>query len=111
MFRGVGGLLRNPETRDLAWTYLKSHWAEMETKIGGGLGFGFGGLAGAFCSAEEKQDVLRWFAQHPDPGGSRPLHQGLERLDSCVRMKNAQGQNLASWLKQHGTAAGKVVGD
>ncbi|MBZ5628765.1 MAG: ERAP1-like C-terminal domain-containing protein [Acidobacteriia bacterium] len=107
LFRGIGGLLENAETRDLAWAYFKSHWAEIQKKIGGGLGFGFGELASVFCSEPSKQDVQQWFAQHPDPGGPRPLRQGLERLDTCLRMKNAQAQNLASWLKEHGTAAGK----
>ncbi len=107
MFREVGGLLDNPDTRDLAWAYLKAHWTEMENKLGQGLGYGMGMLAGVFCRAEERQDVEQWFAQHPDLGGSRPLRQGLERADTCIRMKATQGQNLASWLRGQGTAAGK----
>src|SRR5438045_5524236 len=60
MFRGFNGLLENPETRELAWTYFKSHWPEIEKKIGNALGFGFGGLASAFCSEQAKQDVQQW---------------------------------------------------
>jgi hypothetical protein len=58
-----------------------------------------------FCSEQAKQDVQQWFAQHPDPGGPRALRQGLERLDTCVRVRNTQGPNLASWLKEHAGAA------
>jgi aminopeptidase N len=105
MFRGFDGLLENPETRELAWNYFKSHWPEIEKKIGNALGFGFGGLASAFCSEQAKQDVQQWFAQHPDPGGPRALRQGLERIDTCVRLRNSQGPKLASWLKQHSGAA------
>ena len=105
MFRGIGGLLENPETRDQAWTFFKSHWPEIQKKVGAGLGFGFGGLAGVFCSESARQDVQQWFAQHPDPGGPRELRQGLEQLDGCVRIRNLQGPNLASWLKQHKGAA------
>ncbi|MGB9106271.1 MAG: M1 family aminopeptidase, partial [Terriglobales bacterium] len=82
MFRGFGGLFENPETRDLTWAYFKSHWAEIQKKVGASLGFGFGGLASVFCSEQAKQDVQQWFAQHPDPGGPRALRQGLERLDT-----------------------------
>ncbi len=105
MFRGFFGLFENPETRDLAWTYYKTHWPEIQKKVGASLGFGFGGLAGVFCSEQAKQDVQQWFAQHPDPGGPRALRQGLERLDTCVRIRNTQGPNLASWLKGHAGAA------
>ncbi len=105
MFRGFGGLLDNPETRDLTWAYFKSHWPEIQKKAGAAVGFGFGGLASSFCSEQAKQDVQQWFAQHPDPGGPRALRQGLERLDTCVRIRHTQGPNLASWLKEHTGAA------
>ncbi len=105
MFRGMGGLLENPQTRELAWDYFKSHWPEIDKKIGSTFSFGFGGLAAAFCSEQAKQDVQQWFAQHPDPGGPRALRQGLERLDTCVRVRNTQGAKLASWLKQNSGAA------
>ncbi|MFI5110070.1 MAG: ERAP1-like C-terminal domain-containing protein, partial [Terriglobales bacterium] len=105
MFRGFFGLFDNPEKRDLTWAYFKSHWAEIQKKVGGSLGFGFGGLAGRFCSEQAKQDVQQWFAEHPDRGGPRALRQGLERLDTCVRVRNTQGPNLASWLKEHAGAA------
>jgi aminopeptidase N len=105
MFRGFDGLLENPEMRDLAWVYFKSHWAEIEKKVGASLGFGCGGLAASFCSEQAKQDVQQWFAQHSDPGEPRALRQGLERLDTCLRIRNTQGPNLASWLKEHAGAA------
>ncbi|MFI5104856.1 MAG: M1 family aminopeptidase, partial [Terriglobales bacterium] len=57
MLRGFFGLFENPETRDLAWTYYKTHWPEIQKKVGASLGFGFGGLAGVFCSEQAKQDV------------------------------------------------------
>src|ERR1043165_7232640 len=107
MFQVMVGLLGNPETRDVTWSFLKAHWDEMVKKAGGGQNFGLGILASAFCSEDKKQDVEQWFAKHPDPGGPRSLRQGLERLDACVRTRNAQSPNLAAWLKEHGTAAGK----
>ncbi len=106
-FRGIFGLLGNAHTHDVTWSYMKSNWPGLEKKMGPTLGYGFGEMAGMFCSEQAKQDVEQWFAAHPDPGGSRSLHQGLERLDTCVRMKNTQAQNLASWLRQHGSTAGK----
>jgi puromycin-sensitive aminopeptidase len=99
--------INNPETRNVSWQFMKAHWSEIEKKSGAGLGYGFGGFAGAFCSEDEKKDVQQWFAQHPDPGTNRTLRQGLERLDDCMRMKQLQSENLTSWLKQHGTVAGK----
>jgi len=106
MFQVMFGLLANPETRDVTWSLLKAHWDEMVKKAGGGQNFGFGILASAFCSEDKKQDVEQWFAKHPDPGGPRQLQQGLERLDTCIRIRNVQGPNLTTWLKERGTTAG-----
>ncbi len=107
MFGPLAGLLSNEDTQDLAWNFLKTHWDEVQKKSGGGLGGGFGFVASFFCTAEARQDVQQWFAQHPDPGGDRQLRQGLERLDDCVRMRKTQSENLSNWLKQHGSTAGQ----
>jgi aminopeptidase N len=107
MFEVLARAMFNPESRDVSWPFMKAHWGEIEKKTAGGLGFGFGMFASSFCSEQDKKDVQDWFAQHPDPGSSRTLRQGLERVDDCMRMKQLQGENLASWLKQHGSAAGK----
>jgi len=95
----------NDETRDLTWNFFKSHFAEIDKKSGGGLGGGFGGLAGAFCSESAKQDVQQWFQQHPDPT-PRAFRRGMERLNSCIRIRQDQGPRLAEWLKQHSTSLG-----
>ncbi len=107
-YRALFGLMGQPETRDVTWTYFKSHWPEIDKKFGSTLaGFGFATIANGFCSEQAKQDVQQWFAQHPDPGGPRSLRQAVERIDTCVRVRNMQGPTLAAWLKQQGSAAGK----
>ncbi len=107
MVGGFFSMLSNPETRAQAWNFFKSHWPEIDQKSGGGLGGGFGGVAGVFCSAEAKQDLQDWFAKHPDPGSNRRLRMGMERLDDCVRLKQTQETNLSSWLKEHATTTGE----
>ncbi len=107
-YRALFGLMGQPETRDVTWTYFKSHWPEIQKKFGSTLaGFPFSTITGSFCSEQTKDDVQHWFAQHPDPGGPRALRQALERIDACVRVRNSQGPTLAAWLKQQGTSAGK----
>jgi aminopeptidase N len=102
------GLMGQPETREIAWTYFKSHWPQIQKKLGSTLaGFGFASMASGFCSEQAKQDVQQWFAQHPDPGGPRALRQASERIDACVRVRNLQGPTLAGWLQHQGSTAGK----
>jgi hypothetical protein len=107
LFRPIFGLMGNPAAQQFAWDFMKSHWSELQKKSAGGFGQGFGGLAGTFCSAEARQDLQQWFQQHPDPGSNRGLRLGMERLNDCVRLKEQQGGNLSSWLRQHGAPAGQ----
>ena len=107
-YRILFGLMAQPDTRDVTWTYFKSHWPDIQKKLGSTLaGFGFASAASGFCSEQAKQDVQQWFARHPDPGGPRALRQAVERIDTCVRVRNLQGPTLATWLKQQGSGAGK----
>lgn len=109
MLQLAAGELVNPETLQPTWQFMKAHWSEIQKKAGPALGYGYGIIAGAFCSDDAKKDVQQWFQQHPEPGAERALRLGLERLDDCVRMKQLQGENLSAWLKQHGNAAGKSL--
>ncbi len=102
MFSPLFGTLGSEDNQQLAWKFFKTHFDEIQKKSGGGLGSGFGFVASFFCSAEARQEVQQWFAQHPDRS-PRPLQQGLERLDDCIRIKQLQGENLSNWLKQHGS--------
>ena len=100
------GEFGNEETRELAWSFFKSHFPQIQKKSAGGLGGGFGGLAGAFCSEQAKQDLQQWFSQHPDPT-PRAFRSAMERLNTCVRIREDQGPKLADWLKQHGSSEGQ----
>ncbi|MGH9521138.1 MAG: M1 family metallopeptidase [Terriglobales bacterium] len=100
------GVFGNDETRELAWDFFKSHFADIDKKSGGGLGGGFGGLAGVFCSEQAKQDLQNWFQQHPDPT-PRAFRSGMERLNTCIRIRQDQGPKLADWLKQHAANQGE----
>lgn len=91
------------ETRDIAWNFFKTHFAEIDKKAGGGLGGGYGGIASVFCSESAKQDLTDWFKQHPDPT-PRAFNRGMERLNDCLRIQQEQGAKLSSWLNERATS-------
>lgn len=106
MFTFLAGPMGNDETREMAWNFFKSHFAEIDKKSGGGLGGGFGGFVSFFCSANDKQDLQQWFQQHPDPT-PRAFRLGMERLNDCIRTRQEQAPKLAGWLQQHAPAQGR----
>jgi aminopeptidase N/puromycin-sensitive aminopeptidase len=93
-------LLANGPAREIAWAYLKAHWDVLAEKVTTFGGRGAVSALGGFCSADMRDDVRSFFADHRAPGAERALRQSLERIDNCIAFKQAQGKNLQTWLQQ-----------
>ena len=85
----LGTLEGNPFGRDLAWTAVKAHWADLQRDMPTALGALTGSLAG-FCDAGAKKDIEDFFATHPAGTGSRSLRRALEAIDRCIAFRAAQ---------------------
>jgi aminopeptidase N/puromycin-sensitive aminopeptidase len=90
--------LAMPASRDLAWSYIKSHWdsvkAQLTTEMGGYLVSATGG----FCSAEMRDDVETFFASHKVAASGRALKHAAERINGCIEFRHLQEPNLKKWL-------------
>jgi aminopeptidase N len=85
-------------TRDLAWKYIKSHWDTLHTLLTPELGSILVGSTGAFCSAEARDDVQTFFADHKVPSADRSLKHAVERINGCIELRKLQEPNLDRWI-------------
>ncbi len=73
-------------TRDAAWQYIKGHWDTIKNLLTPELGSSLVGSAGAFCSAEDRDDVKAFFAKpqgagyRTRPSACRGKHRRLHRV-------------------------------
>jgi puromycin-sensitive aminopeptidase len=78
------GILLNKQARELAWSFMKRHWAEMLRQFPDNsiprMCEGIIGLA----TPELEADVKAFFDQHPVKQGSKQMAQHLERLRVAV---------------------------
>ncbi len=68
--------------RDLAWEFVKDNWSELDRRYSDG-GFGLMRLVGmvsSFTTPEMREDVERFFTDHPTPAAERTIRQSLERI-------------------------------
>ena len=68
--------------RDQAWDFLKENWPEFYRRYGEG-GFALMHLVSftsAFTTEEKREDVERFFRDHPAPAAERTIQQSLERI-------------------------------
>jgi aminopeptidase N/puromycin-sensitive aminopeptidase len=90
--------LQDDATRDLAWSYVKSHWEAVRALLTPELGNALVGSSGAFCSAEAREDVKAFYAEHKVPSADRALKHAIEHIDGCIELRSLQEPNLKQWL-------------
>ncbi|PYQ48634.1 MAG: hypothetical protein DMF59_15485 [Acidobacteria bacterium] len=85
----LGALEFNPFARDMAWTAVKAHWADLQRDIPTALGQ-LAGALGGYCDAAAKKDIEDFFATHPAGTATRNLRRALEGIDRCIAFRAAQ---------------------
>ena len=96
--RVVVSVAANRRGRDLAWEFLKDNWAEFDRRYGQG-GFGLMRLvsiASAFTSVDRREEVDRFFKDHPAPAADRSIRQSLERIQLNVAWLERNRSELAA---------------
>jgi aminopeptidase N/puromycin-sensitive aminopeptidase len=84
--------------RDQTWKYIKAHWDSVRPLLTPELGSGLVGSTSAFCSADARDDVKSFFAEHRVPDSDRALKQSIERIDGCIELRSLQQPNLDKWI-------------
>ena len=103
--RIVANLVDNPDTRNPAWEFVQQHFDDISKKTGGGLG-GVGVFADAvtsLCDARDRDEVVRFYQQHPTVGTARDQKEAVETVSSCIALREQQQAKLAAWLQQKST--------
>ena len=88
----------HPVGRQVAWPFLKSHFAELMAKIGPGPGAGIVDVVGGMCEADLLDDARRFFRDQNLRGYERPLQEAVERAESCIRLKAMQQRPIHEWI-------------
>ena len=89
-------LVRSRDTRDHAWNYITRNWDRIQMSSRSRLV----PAAGSFCSAEKRDEVLRFFNAH-GVAADGPLKMADEAINSCIQLRDAQEPNLREWLATH----------
>ncbi|MGD0630540.1 MAG: M1 family aminopeptidase [Terracidiphilus sp.] len=84
--------------REQTWKYIKAHWGAVSPLLTPELGSGLVGSTSAFCSAEARDEVKSFFAEHRVPDSDRALKQSIERIDGCIELRSLQQPHLDKWI-------------
>ena len=97
------GPTQRPQTRDLAYDFMKQNWDPLIAKLPTDTGAYTPYVASGYCDAGHRQDVESFFTGRSTKytGGPRILTQVLEGIDLCIAYKNAQEASVAEFLKTY----------
>ncbi len=90
--------LQIPESRDLAWQYIQSHWDKVQTQLTTEMGAVLVGSTGSFCSEADRDSVTAFFAAHKVPASDTALKHAVERIDGCIELRTLQEPQFKTWL-------------
>jgi aminopeptidase N len=94
--------LADDHTRDLAWDYIKTNWGRVEPQLTTARGGDFVESTGVFCSADARDDVEKFFADHKVPSSSVGLTHAVDSINGCIEFRKLQQENLRHWLATEG---------
>jgi aminopeptidase N/puromycin-sensitive aminopeptidase len=90
--------LQVDETRDQAWRYIKAHWDKVQAQFTTEMGGILVRSAGAFCTAEDRDDVKNFFTVHKVAAADVALKHAIEQINGCIELRTLQEPNLKLWL-------------
>ena len=94
----IGTELRNRDTQDLAWQYVKENWDKVQAQFTTFGGASLVASTGSFCSADRLQQIDTFFKEHKVKASERTLARSKDAINDCMDLRAAQEGNLRSWL-------------
>ena len=94
--------LAQPETRSLAWPWVRQHWEKVAAQLTTASGAELVAATGSFCTVEQRVQVGEFFTRHKVESADRALKKALDNVDACVRLREIQEPKLREWLAVHG---------
>ncbi len=96
-----------PQTRKLAFEFMKEHFDELAAKrpngAGSDAGAQFSRAGASFCDLESAEELKNFFEPRVSKfvGAPRVLTQTLEGIHSCIANKAAQEPSIEQFLKEY----------
>jgi alanyl aminopeptidase len=90
-----------PETRQLAWDFLRSNFDALAARLPRDSAAGFPPIGAAFCDEEHRPEVEAFFKDRAPKyvGGPRRLAQALESMKLCSAARTRLAPGVAAFLE------------
>jgi aminopeptidase N len=91
-------MLRNPDTREVAWDYVQQNWGKVRAQLTTTAGSRLVNGASSFCTAEKRDEVMSFFTTHPVHAAENALARAKDQMNDCIELRSLQEPKLKEWL-------------
>jgi aminopeptidase N/puromycin-sensitive aminopeptidase len=99
--------LQDVSTRDQTWNFILTNWDKVQAQFTTAMGSYVVDSASSFCSAQGRDDVQKFFAEHKVANSSVSLKHAIERINGCIELRKLQEPNLQRWLATQSNLAAR----
>ena len=92
-------LMRNRETRDQAWDYVRKNWEQVRAQFTVSSGAEVVEATGSFCTVKQRDEVIDFFAKHKVAAAERTLAKAVDSINDCIEVRAVQQPKLRAWLQ------------
>jgi len=92
-------LLRDRETREQTWAYIRKNWDKVHAQFTTNSGVRVVAATGNFCSVQQRDEVAGFFATHKVDASERTLAKAIDSMNDCIQMRATQEPSLHQWLE------------
>ena len=94
----LSALLRNRETRDQTWEYMRTNWNKVQAQLTVSSGASVVAATGSFCTGRQRDEVVDFFATHKVEASERTLAKTVDSINDCVQLRSVQEGDFHRWL-------------
>jgi aminopeptidase N/puromycin-sensitive aminopeptidase len=91
-------LLHDGRTREQAWDFMRANWDKVRAQLTVSSGEDVVGATGFFCSQEQRDEVMNFFAAHKVEASERALAKAVDRINACIQLRATQEGDFHRWL-------------
>ena len=95
----LAALLRDRETREQTWAYIRKNWDKVHAQFTTNSGVRVVAATGNFCSVKQRDEVAGFFATHKVDASERTLAKAIDSMNDCIQMRATQEPSLHRWLE------------
>ena len=92
-------LLRHRETREQTWEYIQKNWDKIHAQLTVSSGADVVGATGFFCTVQQRDEVIDFFATHKVEASERTLAKAVDSINDCIQLRSAQEPDFHKWLE------------